>query len=180
MIETARLLIRPYTLRDLGPLRAILTSNETMRFWPRPFTPGEVRDWIDRSILSFEENGYSRFPVVLRESGELIGDCGIVLGEVNGRRVHDLGYIIHYPHHRLGYAIEAAGAVMSCAFRELGIDALHANMAQDHHASRRVAEKLGMRYVETFNNPRNRNLPTLLYAIDRASAELERLLDEPA
>jgi RimJ/RimL family protein N-acetyltransferase len=48
-------------------------------------------------------------------------------------------------------------------FTRLRLPALHANMAHDHDASRRVAERIGMTFVRTFDNPRNRGIRTLIY-----------------
>jgi RimJ/RimL family protein N-acetyltransferase len=80
---------------------------------------------------------------------------------------NDLGYILHHRHWGSGHATEAARDAMEDAFTRLGMEELHANMAHDHHASRRVAERIGMRRVGEFINARNRDIPTFIYTIGR-------------
>ncbi len=166
MLETPSLLIREYTLDDIDQLLPILSDPTTMRFWPQPFSLDQVAGWIDRSLASYAANGFGRYAVIERAEGRMIGDCGLILGSVDGETVYDLGYIIHHPWWRRGYATEAAAAIRDHAFRSLGIDRLHANMAVDHEGSRRVAEKIGMTLVREFINQRNRNLPTLLFILE--------------
>ena len=167
LIEPARLIIRPYTFDDVERLLPILADPTTMAFWPRPFTPEEVEGWVERNIARHREDGVARYPLLLKDGETLIGDCGIIKVLVAGETVYDLGYIVHFPYWRQGYAIEAALALKQYAFDELDLPALHANMPHGHVASRRVAEKLGMQRVKEFDNPRNRNIRTYLYMISR-------------
>ena len=165
MIETERLLLRKFSTDDVEALLPILSDPTTMRFWPKPFAFEDVENWIARSLQSYEEHGFGKYAVVLKASGTLIGDCGILRLPVQGEPVNDLGYIIHHPFWRQGYATEAARAVKDYAFDVLKLDVLHANMAWDHDGSRRVAENVGMQKVREYVNERNRNIRTLLYAI---------------
>jgi len=164
VIETDNLTLRHYSIDDAEALYKILSDPETMSFWPSPFTMERVCEWIERSLRSYEECGFGRYPVFLRESGEMIGDCGILRVPIAGETVNDIGYIFHHDHWGKGYAIEAATAVMNYAFDTLELDRLHANMAYDHKASRRIAEKLGMTKIREFANERNRNIWTLLFS----------------
>lgn len=145
----------------------ILSDPRTMSFWPRPLAYDEVVAWIDANLRRYTDDGFGRYAVIHRQSQALIGDAGIVISTIDSQRVHDLGYIIAAPYWRRGFASEATRALLCYGFDVLGIDALYANMATDHIGSQRVAEKLGMRRVKQFNNPRNRNLPTYLYMIER-------------
>lgn len=165
-IETERLLIRPYQPDDLRQLIPILTDPVTMGFWPKPFTPAEVEEWIAKNIRRYEDDGVGRYPLFLKGSEQLIGDCGVVKTEIDGEPANDLGYIIYHPFWGRGFASEAALAVKSYAFTVLGLPSLHANMPIDHHASKHVAEKLGMRLVREFFNSRNRNIRTYLYKVE--------------
>lgn len=164
IVESERLGLRSFTMDDLPALHAILSDPTTMRFWPAPLAVDASQQWIEHSIASYKEHGFGRWAVVERGSGALIGTCGILLLEVAGVVEHDLGYIIHHPYWNHGYATEIAGAAKEYATNSLGIRRLVANMATDNTSSRRVAEKIGMRLETTFINPRNRDLPTYLYA----------------
>ncbi len=163
MIHTPRLTIRPYTPDDLDALFEILSDVRTMSFWPRPYTRDEAKAWMERSLKSTDENGFGRWAVILNESGRLIGDCGIVRSEVDGRQVYDLGYILYKDYWGNGYATEAARAWVRYAFDTLKLDTISVNMPANHDASRGVAERLGMKKIGEFDNARNRGIRTLLY-----------------
>jgi [ribosomal protein S5]-alanine N-acetyltransferase len=167
-IATERLLIRPYTAEDTAAAQVFLADAKTMAFWPRPFTPDEAAAWVARSVASLAETIYGRCVVILKTTGTVIGDVGVIRAELAGEQRDDLGYIIHWPYWRQGFATEAAGALRDYYFRELGREVLYANMPTDHIGSWRVAERLGMRRLLEYENPRNRNLPTYLYRIERA------------
>lgn len=163
ILSTDRLLLRRWSLHDLDALHAIMGDPVTMRFWPAPFERDATRVWIARNLERYQEDGFGRWALIVRATGELAGDCGIIRSQVAGQLENDLGYIVHHPFQGYGYATEAAAACLSYATDTLRLTRVVANMPQDHHASARVAEKIGMRLERTFSNPRNRNLPTLLY-----------------
>jgi ribosomal-protein-alanine N-acetyltransferase len=165
MLETDRLTLRPYERSDLDVMGQILGDSKTMQFWPQPFDPKAVSDWVNRSLDSYLSHGFGRWVVVLKKDDCVIGDCGILKIEVNGTIENDLGYIIHHPWWRQGYASEAARACMDYGFRQLGLQRLVANMTEDHLGSRAVAEKLGMRLESRFRNSRNGMKWTVLYSI---------------
>ncbi|MBA3422983.1 MAG: GNAT family N-acetyltransferase [Rubrobacter sp.] len=164
-VETERLILRPPSPDDFGALHRIFSDAVTMSFWPVPFTEEDTRRWISRSLHDHEETGFGRCPVLLKSSGEVIGDCGIMRAEIAGEPEYDLGYIIHHPFWGNDYAVEAAEACKRHAVERLGIRRLVANMPTAHAASIRVAEKISMRWEKTFRNPRNRYIETHLYAL---------------
>jgi ribosomal-protein-alanine N-acetyltransferase len=170
LLETERLILRHYSGDDVDAFLPILSDPTTMSFWPRPFVRQDVQNWIDRSIANYAQYGFGRYVVLTKASQTIIGDCGIGRLSVAGEVVNDLGYIIHHPYWRQGYATEAARAVKDYAFSTLQLDALHANMPWDHAASRSVAESIGMRLVKEFLNERNRNIRTCIYTITNPDA----------
>jgi RimJ/RimL family protein N-acetyltransferase len=165
LIETPRLLVRRWTLDDVPALYAIQGDRRTMSFWPKPFTPADSRAWIERTLARYAERGFGRFALLLKATGRVVGDCGVVATTLDGQAVNDIGWIIARPLWGQGLAVEAAAAVRDYAFAHLGLPALHANMAWNHHGSRLVAERIGMRYLRRFDNPNNRNIATLLYEL---------------
>jgi ribosomal-protein-alanine N-acetyltransferase len=165
--ETERIIIRPYTPGDIDDFHAIVSDPITMKFYPAPFSREKSIAWIERSIASYANHGFGRWPVIERESGMMIGDCGIIHSTLDGREVIDIGYIFSHHVHGKGYATEAAAAVRDYAFGTLNIPVIHANMACDHHASSHVAEKIGMTRAGEFLNERNRNFPTFIYELRR-------------
>jgi RimJ/RimL family protein N-acetyltransferase len=167
VLVTSRLILRPYTADDVPLVLPIFGDPLTMAFWPQPLTEAAVAAWVQRNSAAFQAVRLGRLLVELRDTHVAIGDCGIVGSEVNGRPEYDLGYIIHHPYWRQGFGSECAQACRDYGIHTLGLRRIVANMACDHIASMRVAERLGMQREATFHNPRNRNILTYLYALHR-------------
>ena len=141
---------------EVDALYAVLSDPETMKLWPEPFDRDGCTEWLANVRESYDSHGYGRFAVELRETGQVIGDCGLFPGCIGDWRFVDLGWILHADHHGKGYATEAARAIVDHAFGTLGLDELIAHMADEHVASRRVAERLGMEFFHA--QPYERNL----------------------
>lgn len=165
ILETNRILLRRLQASDLPELFKLLSDPETMKFWPPPFDLEMTEQWLERSIEGYENLGFGRYAVIFKKTGELIGDCGFLRIELDGRLENDLGYIISKRHWGQGFATEAAQACLQYGLSTLGFERVVANMETRHVASRRVAEKIGMRLEKEFSNARNRNLPTYLFSI---------------
>ncbi|MNO52974.1 hypothetical protein D3C76_434070 [compost metagenome] len=167
VIQTNRLILRQYNRSDFDEIYSILSDPVTMSFWPKPFDKEQVTHWIERNLRSYEEHGFGRWLVVLKEKDVIIGDCGVVRSEINNKLEYDLGYIIDKDYWNLGFGTEAAEACLSYAFKELHLDSICINMPTNHSASRRVAELLGLSLESEFVNSKNRNILTYLYRIDK-------------
>jgi [ribosomal protein S5]-alanine N-acetyltransferase len=164
LLETARLRIRPYSLDDLDDLEQILGEATTMRYYPRPFTRSETREWIKRNIQRHADDGLGLWALVLKDTGEFIGNCGPVPQAVDGRDEIELGWHVNRHHQGRGLATEAAGACRDHCFGALGIARLIALVRPVNVPSRRVAEKVGMAVEkETVWG----SLPHLVYSIQR-------------
>jgi [ribosomal protein S5]-alanine N-acetyltransferase len=162
VLETERLILRKFTEKDLPQLHEILSNPETMKFWPAPFTLEQTQRWLNRSITA---NKLTRYAVILKENGELIGDFGFMRTEVNGVEENDLGYIFSKEYWGKGLATEAASTCLKYGKEILQLERIVASMENKNIASKRVAEKIGMKLEREFINARNRNLPTLLFSI---------------
>jgi RimJ/RimL family protein N-acetyltransferase len=143
MIETDRLLLRPLTPEDETALAAVLGDAETLRWYPHPFSRDEVREWIERQMRRYPD-GSGLLGLVERQTGRLIGDCGPVWQEIEGRTELEIGYHVHRERWSRGFATEAARVVMDYAFRRLDVDRVVSMIRPENVASRRVAEKNGL------------------------------------
>lgn len=166
-IETSRLYLRPYEEADLRDALAILGDGETMSFYPQVYSEERIAAMIRQSIETHRRHGYGRFAVIEGVSGELIGDCGITIQDIDGKEEYEVGYRVGKSRWGRGYAHEASAAVVKYGFEVLALSRLCSYMASDHRQSRRIAEKLGMTLEKQYRNPRNRDLLTCVYAIHR-------------
>lgn len=145
--ETERLIIRRFYKTDLDALWAIMKKPEVMYAWESGFHKGETRKWLNRQYTRYRKDGYGYFAVVLKSSGKLIGQAGLMKSDVNGETVTEIGYIFDDAVWGHGYAIETARACVDLAFGRFGLDKLYATIRPENTASVRLAEKLGMRRI---------------------------------
>lgn len=143
--ETERLILRELTVDDVEPLLDILGDPWTMRYYHRPFSRDEVLGWVDRWRSSYAENGFGLWGLVLKETGQLVGDTGLSLQDVEGEYFPEVGWHVHKQHQRQGLATEAARASLDYGFGPCGLGRIISLIRPENEPSWRVAEKLGMR-----------------------------------
>ena len=168
-IETERLLLRPMAKEDFPPLYEMLSDAETMAHYPHPFDEKKVQSWIDWNIENERVFGFGLCSVVLKETGEVIGDCGCTMQTINGKIKPEIGYHINRKYWRQGFATEGARAVRDYLFRNTTFNALYTYCKYTNVASYSTAIKNGMRHVEDY--PEEKNEITSVYAITREEWE---------
>ena len=161
--ETDRLRLREFTAADAAALHAVLGDPEVMHYsLTGARTLAEVEDTIRDFCEHYRHDGYGLWAVVEKSSAAVIGFCGIKPLEVDGIPQVELGYRLARAYWGRGLATEAATAVRDFAFHQLHIRRLVAAIEPANTRSRRVAEKLGMRYWRSYNY---RGRPCELYAL---------------
>ena len=93
IIETERLLLREYTMDDFEALYEIMSDVETMQHYPAPFDEARTRRWIEWNLENYAQYGFGLWAVVLKETGEFIGDCGITIQNIDGEKLPDTIFI---------------------------------------------------------------------------------------
>jgi RimJ/RimL family protein N-acetyltransferase len=139
-----RLTFRELADADLDDMAGLLGDPGLMRFYPRPMTRGEARDWITRNQSRCRDLGFGLWAISVRASGEFIGDCGLTLQSVDGVEELEVGYHVRRSMQGQGYATEAASAVRDFARDHLKAKRLIAIINPLNIPSRRVAEKIGL------------------------------------
>lgn len=164
-IETERLMLREMTEADFDALYGIFSDRHTMQHYPAPFDEAQTRAWIARNQARYAEYGFGLWAVILKETGEVIGDCGVTIQNIHGQNLPEIGYHIRRDLWRQGYASEAARACQAYAFEHTSFNAVYSYMKYTNEASYGVAMKNGMRFVEEYADPVN--MRTKVYAITR-------------
>lgn len=173
-LETSRLILREMTDDDFTALHAILSDPETMQHYPKPYDDAGVRRWINWCRDSYAKHGFGLWAVILKESGEFIGDCGISMQPIHGEWLPEIGYHIRKDHWRKGYASEAAAECIRYAFEQCGFPKVYSYMKHTNVASYSTAMKNGMSFVEEYDDPINTR--TWVYAISREEWEIRQKL----
>ena len=96
ILETERLFLREMERNDYDALYRVLADTEIMRHYPYTFDETRVRAWIERNIDRYRVNRFGLWAVCLKESGEMIGDCGLTLQNINGNVLPEIGYHIRH------------------------------------------------------------------------------------
>jgi [ribosomal protein S5]-alanine N-acetyltransferase len=144
ILETARLRLREFVPQDADALLAVLGDPVAMQYYPAAFDGQGVEEWIERNRSRYESDGYGLWAMLLKDSGELIGDCGCFLRDVVGRAEIEIGYHVRRDLWGNGYATEAAQACIQYAFTKLGVDRVISLIRPENVQSIRVAEKNGL------------------------------------
>jgi RimJ/RimL family protein N-acetyltransferase len=149
-LETARLLLRPIDpVGDVDAMHAYLSREDVCRYIPpEPKNREQVVERLAdprRTRSELEREGDTlALAVVLKESGELIGDL-VFFWHSAEHRGGEIGYVVNPTYHGRGYATEAAGALLALLFDEFGLHRVTARIDADNPASGAVLTKLGMR-----------------------------------
>lgn len=171
-LETNRLILRELTYDDFEALYNVLADSDIMEHYPYTFDENRVRNWIIRNIERYNTDGFGLWAVVLKESGEMIGDCGITMQSIDDKLLPETGYHIRKVQQNKGYAIEAAAECIRYGFEELHFDSLYSYMKYTNTSSARVAVKNGMKFIKEYAD--DENTVTKMYGISGQEWELKR------
>ena len=154
VLETDRLLLRHLTENDAAFILDLLNQPSFIEnIGDRGVrTIEDARGYIcERIVASYERHGFGLYGVVVKQTGELAGICGLVkrdtLDDV------DLGFAFLPQHWSKGYAVEAAAASRDHAARDVGLTRLVAITSPSNVRSIRVLEKIGFAFEKEIRLP---------------------------
>jgi RimJ/RimL family protein N-acetyltransferase len=144
-IETERLILRTWMSGDAPALAAIYGDPDTMKYiLSGTKTLEQTRALIVQMAEAQEHDGCSMWPVVLKESSELIGSCGLMKTERDG--VLELGFAFAPQARAQGYAYEAAQGVLTFGFEQLHAPSIIALVDPFNARAVALVNKLGMQF----------------------------------
>ena len=143
-LDTARLQLRPFASTDADTLFAMHSNAYVLRYWDAPSWTERSRaeSFIARCEQIAEEGSGARLAIVHCSDGAFLGWCGLTRYNPDHRSA-SLGYCLTEAAWGLGYATEAAGALLQWAFDTLDLNRVQAEADTRNAASARVLEKLG-------------------------------------
>jgi len=151
-IETERLILRELTDEDFDALYKVLSDSDIMKHYPYTFDDARVRRWINVNKIRYSVFGFGLWAVVLKDTGEMIGDCGLTMQSINGIIKPEIGYHIRRDFQRMGFAKESAAAVRDWAFENTTFNMLFSYMAKDNIPSQKTAMSYGCTLVEEYED----------------------------
>ncbi len=149
VVETDRLLMRPFCSNDIDVFSAICADPDVMKYigggaHDRKQTQIKVAKWIK----AYENQGFGLIVLIHKKSNELIGFCGLIKQVVDDKECIELGYRLAKKYWGQGLATEAAQEVKDHAFNVLNIQKLISIIHLENIASKKVASKVGMLLIK--------------------------------
>lgn len=180
LLETERLILRPFSANDVDVFATFYADPEVTRYLGvgKTLSREETQASVDRMVRSWDVDGLGQFAVERKDDGELVGRCGFLVwdvatltptteAEATRPTELELGYAFGRSFWGQGYATEAAMAVRDHALGPMGRSRLIAFIRPENLRSRRVAEKLGMRHERDLTLM---ELPAQLFALGKTPA----------
>lgn len=145
IVETERLILREQDFEDIDSLMRIYTDPVAMTYYPSTKTLEEAHAWMERIHLGYREDGHSYWGVILKLTGEHIGQCGLLKQETGPERLEtEIGYMFQRAHWGNGYATEAARACRDIAFTRFDKPHVISLIDPRNQPSINVALRVGM------------------------------------
>ena len=172
ILETDRLKLREMTLSDRKALSSILQDENVMYAYNGAFSDEETMAWMQKQLQRYKEYGFGLWGVFLKDTGEMIGQCGITMQEYRATQVPEIGYLLAHKYWHKGYAIEAARACREYGFNTLHFDTLYSIIRDTNIASRNVALRNGMSMLDTIvKHYRGVDMPHMVFCVKKAGTE---------
>lgn len=150
ILETERLYLREMNQRDFNSLCKILQDADTMYAYEGAFSDDEVQEWLDRQIFRYQKWNFGLWAIILKQTDEMIGQCGLTMQPWKDEEVLEIGYLLERLYWHKGYAIEAAKACKKYAFEILQADEVCSIIRDTNIASQNVATRNSMTMMDTW------------------------------
>lgn len=164
ILETQRLVLREMTQGDFSALCKILQDREVMYAYEGAFSSDEVQVWLDRQLERYKQHGFGLWAVILKETGIMIGQCGLTMQDYNSSKIMEVGYLFQKEYWHRGYASEAAIACKEYAFNKLNATEVYSIIRDTNIPSQNVAIRNGMSCIDKFiKHYRDVDMPHFLF-----------------
>ena len=170
VLETERMILRKMTMNDVDKLQRSLADPETMKYYPSTRNVQETELWIQKQLKSYTTNGFGLWACHLKETGEFVGQCGLIRWDnIDGRQETEIGCLFVRQFWKRGLATEAAKGCLQYAQESLGYKRIIGLVRLENMPARRVAERIGMKPEKEMiidNIPVLKDVKTIIYSIE--------------
>lgn len=169
IFETSRLTGRRLTSEDFALQEMLLKDVETMRTLSADGqvpSQEQIKALCERHLQHWARHGFGVWQMFETATDIYIGQCGIRNYLLQSESAIEIFFALRSPYFRRGFGMEMTGAVIQIGFRDLGAESLVGFTLRENVGSRRLMEKLGMRYEGVVEHA---GLPHVLYRISRPS-----------
>ncbi|PLR66274.1 MULTISPECIES: GNAT family N-acetyltransferase [Bacillaceae] len=149
VLSTKRLNLRKMNKHDVKNLMEIFSDPEAMRYYPSTKDEKQTLEWIEWTLNNYIKYGTGLWIVEDKQTGDFLGQCGIVPQEVDNVIEMEIGYLFAKRVWGNGYATEAAIACKKYGFEQLNLKKMVSLPDVNNLPSARVAERIGMKAEKT-------------------------------
>jgi [ribosomal protein S5]-alanine N-acetyltransferase len=145
--KTDRLSIRALEFSDITAWESFFDNNPALPYLGLDLSKNkqeQSQEWIQWQLKRYDENRYGHHALIHQQTNELIGQCGLLSQEIDGKKEIEIGYHILPKYWGHGYATEAAKKFRDYAFENKISDSLISVIDIRNKASQNVAKKIGM------------------------------------
>lgn len=145
ILKTGRLTLRPIRPGDEQEIHEYAGDKDiTMMFYLPNKTFQETCDFVRKNAAEWNSSGQLDYEFVIIYEGKIIGGCDADLSHSEDRSYATLGWIINKKYRNMGFASEAAKALLDFAFGNLDIEKVYAQCDINNPASYKVMMNIGM------------------------------------
>ena len=154
---------------DLPALAGIMQDEQTMYAYEGAFNDSETWAWFAKQQENYANYGYGLWAVVIKETGTMVGQCGLTWQKINDATGLEIGYLFNRKYWHQGLAIEAATACKRYAFEELGTEEVYSIIRDTNMASMNVAIRNGMLIRERISKHyRGIDMPHYVFSVRKS------------
>ena len=148
LFETDRLVCRRWRASDEQALFEVYADEAAARYVDdgQPISRAECQAWLEVTARNYRERNYGMFALEEKVSGRVVGFCGLV--HPGGQVEAEVKYAFFKSHWGRGLASEMLPALLEFGYESLGLVRVIATIHEANHASSRVVEKSGMRFIK--------------------------------
>ena len=150
ILETGRLILREMVDEDYDDLKKVISDPENMNYYSAPYDDEGVSRWLNWCKDCYQKYGFGLWAVVLKKTGEMIGDCGISMQMIDDEYRPEIGYHLRKDYHQQGIGKEMTRAVKDYFFNNYNYDEVYSYMNKDNVASYKTAEANGMSFLHNY------------------------------
>ena len=154
----------------ISTLSSILQDERVMYAYNGAFSDKETFAWMQKQLQRYKDYGFGLWGVILKDTNEMIGQCGLTMQEYKTAQVPEIGYLLAHKYWHKGYAVEAATACREYGFNTLKFDELYSIIRDTNVASQKVALRNGMNPIDYIvKHYRGVDMPHLVYCVRKDS-----------
>ncbi|MGO1500785.1 MAG: GNAT family N-acetyltransferase [Marinobacter sp.] len=153
--ETERLRLRQWQESDFASFAALNADPQVMEFFPEPLSCQASNEMAEKLRSLIKQRGWGFWAVEVKGAEPFIGFCGLHVptAALPFSPCVEIGWRLSLAHWGKGYASEAARGALHVAFQQLGLSEIVSFTTVNNQRSRRVMERIGMKYSGEFEHP---------------------------